>query len=353
MLSMKSITSLQNEFSDLEKRLASQDIFSDASYPKLARRHKQLKDALDLIDRQTKLKQQYKQARELAERDGELAQLAQTELEQLSKNLAQIDADLENLLLIKDPNDSKNALIEIRAGAGGDEAGLFVGDVYRMYKRFAERQNWQIELMQQNISEIGGFKEITLLIKGGNVYKNMKFESGVHRVQRIPSTESQGRIHTSTITVAVMPEAEEEDIKIAAGDIKIDTYRSSGNGGQSVNTTDSAVRITHLESGIVVTCQDEKSQLKNRQKAMSVLRARLLQQQIDEEQAKISDMRRKLIGSGERSEKIRTYNFPQDRITDHRVNYTRQNLTDALDGNIADIHDQLAQAEMKLIQSES
>ena len=354
MLDMiKNLASFKSELSALERQLAAPNIFSDASYPKLARRYKQLKDAVGLIERHTKLSQQHKQASVLAERDGELAQLARSELGQLSKALAQIEADLEDMLLIRDPNDSKSALVEIRAGAGGDEAGLFVGDIYRMYKRFGEKQNWQIELIQQNISEVGGFKEIIFLVKGKNAYQSMKFESGVHRVQRIPSTESQGRIHTSTITVAVMPEAEEEDIKISPGDIKVDTYRSSGNGGQSVNTTDSAVRITHLESGIVVTCQDEKSQLKNRQKAMNVLRSRLLQQQINQEHAKISDMRRKLIGSGERSEKIRTYNFPQDRITDHRVNYTRKDLTGVLNGDIEDIHDQLAQAETKLIRAES
>ena len=354
MLDMiKNLASFKSELSALERQLAAPNIFSDASYPKLARRYKQLKDVVGLIERHTKLSQQHKQASVLAERDGELAQLAQSELGQLSKDLAQIEADLEDMLLIRDPNDSKSALVEIRAGAGGDEAGLFVGDIYRMYKRFGEKQNWQIELIQQNISEVGGFKEIIFLVKGKNAYRSMKFESGVHRVQRIPSTESQGRIHTSTITVAVMPEAEEEDIKISPGDIKVDTYRSSGNGGQSVNTTDSAVRITHLESGIVVTCQDEKSQLKNRQKAMNVLRSRLLQQQINQEHTKISDMRRKLIGSGERSEKIRTYNFPQDRITDHRVNYTRKDLTGALNGEIEDIHDQLAQAETKLIRAES
>ncbi len=252
-------------------------------------------------------------------------------------------------LVPKDPHDAKSAIVEIRAGAGGDEASLFGGELYRMYARWAETHNYKLELLGESPSEAGGFKEIIFAVRGDEAYRNLKFEAGVHRVQRVPVTESQGRIHTSTVTVAVMPEAEESDIEINQNDLKVDVYRSGGHGGQSVNTTDSAVRITHLPTGLVVTNQDEKSQIKNKLKALSVLRSRLLQMKIDEEQKQLSDARKKLIGSGDRSEKIRTYNFPQDRITDHRIGYSRSNIPGTLAGDIDDLIEELHKAEHELL----
>lgn len=341
---------LRTELKELEEKLQDPSVYSDKNYPQLAKRKSELDELITLFDDKASLEKQLSEASDLAnDSDPAMAAMGREELEDLDNKLQAGDSKLTEALTPADPNNSRDVIIEIRAAAGGDESSLFAGELYRMYAHWAEKHDYKIELINESPNEVGGFKEITFAVHGLDAYKNLKFEAGVHRVQRVPVTESQGRVHTSTATVAVLPEAEESDIDINPADLRIDVFRSGGHGGQSVNTTDSAVRITHLPTGLVITNQDEKSQIKNKAKAMSVLRSRLLANKIEEEQKEQSDARQKLIGSGDRSEKIRTYNFPQDRITDHRIGYSRSNIPAALDGDIDDLIEKLQAAEHDLL----
>ena len=334
---------VEERFLEIEKQLSDPEIVNDRqAYQKLIREHAELNKIVSVFKKYQKVLQGIEDSTELLQdSDPEIKNLAREELSALNQNKDRLEDDLKKLLLPKDPNDDKNVIVEIRAGTGGEEAALFAGDLFRMYTRYAEIRKWQVEVMAQHPTGVGGFKEIIVLVHGKGAYSQFKYESGIHRVQRVPTTEAQGRIHTSAVTVAVLPEAEEVDVQIDPSDLKIDVYRSTGPGGQSVNTTDSAVRITHLPTGLVVTCQDEKSQLKNKNKALKVLRARLLDQITEEQNEKRSEERKSQVGSGDRSGRIRTYNFPQGRVTDHRIGLTLYKLDDVLAGNLSEFVDEL------------
>jgi peptide chain release factor 1 len=335
---------IEKRFEDLEIKLSDPEIVGNRTeYQKIAKEHSDLREIVEAFRQYEKIDLQIKEDQKLLEEnDEELKEIIKEEIPELKSRREQLESELKILLLPKDPNDERSVFFEIRAGTGGDEAALFAADLFRMYARYAERSGWKVEIMSSSSgSGMGGFKEVIALVEGKGAYRRLKYESGVHRVQRVPATESQGRIHTSAVTVAVLPEAEEVEVNIDPNEIRVDVYRSSGHGGQSVNTTDSAVRITHIPTGLIVTCQDEKSQLKNKIKAMKVLRARLLDRMIEERDSKISEERKSQVGSGDRSERIRTYNFPQGRVTDHRIGLTLYNLENILDGDIQPIIDSL------------
>lgn len=344
-----------DKLDNLEKR--HNEVSTLLANPEVTANPKRLRDLAKEHSELEEVVQKYHEYRTLAQhvaddkaildeaKDRELQEIAQAELDELEPKLSRLEEELKLLLVPKDPRDAKNVIMEIRAGTGGDEAGLFAGDLFRMYSRFAERQGWQLEIMSSHPQGIGGFKEIILQVNGKDAYGKLKYEGGVHRVQRVPVTEQSGRIHTSAASVAVLPEAEEIDIEINPNELRIDVFRSSGPGGQSVNTTDSAVRVTHIPTGLVVQCQDEKSQLKNKTKALRVLRARLLDIKRTEERDKITDARRQMVGSGDRSDKIRTYNFPQNRVTDHRIGLTVYQLDEVLDGKLNEFIEQLSLAD--------
>jgi len=339
------IKDIENRYGELERLLSDPAVIANrAEYQKLSKEHADLTPLIETFRDYEKTGRQLDEAQQmLREGDEELRELAKEEIPTLKARVEELEKRLTILLLPKDPNDEKNVILEIRAGTGGDEAGLFAADLFRMYARFAEMSGWRVEALSSSAaSGMGGFKEVIALVEGRGAYSRLKYESGVHRVQRIPVTEAQGRIHTSAVTVAVLPEAEEVEVQIDPNDIRVDVFRSGGHGGQSVNTTDSAVRVTHLPTGLVVSCQDEKSQLKNKAKALKVLRARLLDKMQAESDAQMSEARRKQVGSGDRSERIRTYNFPQGRVTDHRIGLTLYNLQAILDGDLQPVIDALA-----------
>ena len=338
------LDAIEQKYKELTEALASPEIVSDSSkYQKAAKAHSDLSEIVEKYREYKDLKRGITDSQEMleAETDAEMREYAEQELAQLEERIVKVEEALKVLLIPKDPNDEKNVVLEIRAGTGGDEASLFAAELFRLYNRYAETQRWRVEVLSTSESGVGGLKEVIALVEGRGAYSKLKYEGGVHRVQRVPATETQGRVHTSTVTVAVMPEAEDVDIKIEAKDLRIDTFCSSGPGGQSVNTTYSAVRITHIPTNTVVSCQDEKSQIKNREKGMRVLRARLYEMEQQKQQEALAKERRSMVGSGERSEKIRTYNFPQNRVTDHRIGLTLHQLTDVMDGKLQPFVDAL------------
>ncbi|MET0304884.1 MAG: peptide chain release factor 1 [Solirubrobacterales bacterium] len=340
------VEQIEARFSELEAQMSDPGVISDRErYADVGREYRQLQPAQALAAEYRTLRDDLEGARELLE-EGEDAELRKV-VDEAPARLGELEEEIRLAMVERDPSDDKNVLVEIRAGTGGDEAALFAGDLYKMLTRYAEERGFGSEVLSQSVAEVGGFKEVTFAVKGEGAYSIFKYEGGTHRVQRVPETESQGRIHTSTATIAVLPEAEEVEVEVDQNDLQIDVYRSSGPGGQSVNTTDSAVRITHKPSGIVVSMQDEKSQLQNRDKAMRVLRARLYERELAEQQAKVAAERKAQVGSGERSEKVRTYNFPQGRVTDHRIKHTSHNIDAVLAGNLSEFTDALAAEEKR------
>ena len=345
---------VERRFEDLERKLQDPTI-SAQDIRNFSKEHADLRELVDTYRRYRQSESDLKSSKELLEdNDAEMRAFAKEEITRLELDIAQLEKDLNVLLLPKDPNDERNVILEVRAGAGGDEAGLFAAEMFRMYQRYADKRNWRVEIMSSSGTGIGGAKEVTALISGDKVYSRLKNEGGVHRVQRVPATETQGRVHTSTVTVAVLPEAEEVDVVINPNDLRIDVMRSGGSGGQSVNTTDSAVRIVHIPTGTEVKCQDEKSQHKNRDKAMKILRSRLLEAEIAKAQAAESSARKMMVGTGDRSERIRTYNFPQSRLTDHRIGLTVHNLPDVMEGALEPVVEALiAHTQAELLKNSS
>ncbi|NLP15093.1 MAG: peptide chain release factor 1 [Clostridium sp.] len=334
----------ENRYDEINHKLSDPSVIANQDeYRKLMKEHAELEELVTKYAEYKKVNREISDAKEMLEEklDREFREMVETELKEAQEKLEVIKKEMKILLLPKDPNDEKNVIVEIRGGAGGEEAALFAGDLFRMYTRYAERNRWKTEMLDSNPTEIGGFKEVVFSIEGSGAYSRLKFESGVHRVQRIPSTEAGGRIHTSTVTVAVLPEVEEIDVDINPNDLRVDTYRASGAGGQHVNKTDSAIRITHLPTGLVVTCQDQRSQHKNRDKAMAILRSKLYEIAQNEQSSEIAQERKSQVGTGDRSERIRTYNYPQGRVTDHRIGLTLYKIDDILDGDIDEIIDAL------------
>lgn len=340
---LERLNQIEARYEDLSRQLADPAIVSDQQqYQKIAKQHRDLDEIVEAIRRLKRIEQGIQDARiMLDEPDADIRAMAEEELKQLEEEQPLVQERIRILLLPKDPNDEKNVILEIRAGTGGDEASLFAAELFRMYTRFAEQHRWRVEILSSSESGVRGLKEVIAIIEGERVFSQLKYEGGVHRVQRVPQTETQGRVHTSAVTVAVLPEAEDVDIKIEAKDLRIDTFCSSGPGGQSVNTTYSAVRITHIPTNTVVSCQDEKSQIKNREKGMRVLRARLYEMEMEKQQQALAKERKQMVGSGDRSEKIRTYNFPQNRLTDHRIGLTIHQLAEVMEGKLQPVVDAL------------
>ena len=335
------LQAIEEKYLEIDKELSTPEVLKDIKkVAELSKEQASLKEPYEAYQKLKKVESDLEESKELT-KDPELGEFAKEEITRLTTEKEKLEKDIEVMLLPKDPNDDKNVIVEIRGAAGGDEANIFAGDLYRMYTKYAEKQGWKIEVLTEEHSDAGGFPLVEFMVKGNMVYSKLKYESGSHRVQRVPVTETQGRVHTSTATVLVMPEAEEVDVEINPSDLRIDVYRSSGAGGQGVNTTDSAVRITHIPTGTVVTSQNERSQIQNKERCMQVLRARLYEMKIQEQEEKLGAERRSKIGTGDRSEKIRTYNYPQNRVTDHRIGYTTKNLDKVMEGNLEDIIDAL------------